>query len=219
MSVLHYMNVTFIGTLLVLPRTEHSFCEAPCKQCNRDSCSQYSDRLDDRCSIPSRYSLPLSPKHIIILWRRTRFVVKQVWTSAWGYTLNPLTSGIWMCYVSSCDKMLPSSWHHINIWRWQTRINSSSSSYGSTAHVGPWLPLLGFLNNNLFTGLDCKSSAQPPTWRTRPPYLLPPETGWPSYTPRHWVPILVAFYDMNGLQWDYSLIPATTRERIYRSLS
>jgi hypothetical protein len=25
------------------------------------------------------------------------------------------------------------------------------------------------------------------------PYLCPPETGWPSYTPRHWVPILVAF--------------------------
>jgi hypothetical protein len=29
--------------------------------------------------------------------------------------------------------------------------------------------------------------------------------------PRHWVPILIAFYDMHGLQWDYSLIPATTR--------
>jgi hypothetical protein len=29
--------------------------------------------------------------------------------------------------------------------------------------------------------------------------------------PRHWVPILAAFYDMHGLQWDYSLIPATTR--------
>jgi hypothetical protein len=30
--------------------------------------------------------------------------------------------------------------------------------------------------------------------------------------PRHWVPILVVFYDMNGLQWDYSLIPVTTWE-------
>jgi hypothetical protein len=27
---------------------------------------------------------------------------------------------------------------------------------------------------------------------------------WPGYTPRHRVPILVAFYDMHGLQWDYS---------------
>jgi hypothetical protein len=45
---------------------------------------------------------------------------------------------------------------------------------------------------------------QPPTWRTRSPYLYLLEPGWPSYTSRHRVPILVAFYDMHGLQWDYS---------------
>jgi hypothetical protein len=27
----------------------------------------------------------------------------------------------------------------------------------------------------------------PPTWRARSPYLHPPGTRWPSYTPRHWV--------------------------------
>jgi hypothetical protein len=27
-----------------------------------------------------------------------------------------------------------------------------------------------------------------PTWRARSPYLYPPGTGWPSYTPGHWVP-------------------------------
>jgi hypothetical protein len=27
----------------------------------------------------------------------------------------------------------------------------------------------------------------PPTWRARPPYIYPPGTGLPSYTPRHWV--------------------------------
>jgi hypothetical protein len=37
---------------------------------------------------------------------------------------------------------------------------------------------------------------------------------WPSYTSRHWVPTLVAFYGMHGLQWDYSLIPATARDTI-----
>jgi hypothetical protein len=26
-----------------------------------------------------------------------------------------------------------------------------------------------------------------PTWRARSPYLYPPETGWPSYTPWHWI--------------------------------
>jgi hypothetical protein len=27
----------------------------------------------------------------------------------------------------------------------------------------------------------------PPTWRARSLYLYPPRTGWPSYTPGHWV--------------------------------
>jgi hypothetical protein len=42
--------------------------------------------------------------------------------------------------------------------------------------------------------------------------LYPPEAGWPSYTPRHWVPILVASYGTHGLRWDYSYSPVTTRE-------
>jgi hypothetical protein len=29
-----------------------------------------------------------------------------------------------------------------------------------------------------------------PTWRARFPYLFPSGTGWPSYTPGHWVPFL-----------------------------
>jgi hypothetical protein len=33
------------------------------------------------------------------------------------------------------------------------------------------------------------SSETPPTWRARSPYLYPPGTGWPSYTPGHWVPL------------------------------
>jgi hypothetical protein len=32
------------------------------------------------------------------------------------------------------------------------------------------------------------SSEVPKTWSARFPYLYPPGTGWPSYTPRHWVP-------------------------------
>jgi hypothetical protein len=30
----------------------------------------------------------------------------------------------------------------------------------------------------------------PPTWRARFPYLYLPGTGWPSYTPGQWVPVL-----------------------------
>jgi hypothetical protein len=38
------------------------------------------------------------------------------------------------------------------------------------------------------TTLYCLRFMTPPTWRTRSPYLYSPGTGWPSYTPRHWVP-------------------------------
>jgi hypothetical protein len=31
-------------------------------------------------------------------------------------------------------------------------------------------------------------SRLPQTWRSRSPYLYPPGTGWPGFTPRHWVP-------------------------------
>jgi hypothetical protein len=49
-----------------------------------------------------------------------------------------------------------------------------------------------------------------------------PQPGGPGlriYDPRRQggpaIPILVAFYDMHGLQWDFSLIPATTRDSAY----
>jgi hypothetical protein len=45
-----------------------------------------------------------------------------------------------------------------------------------------------------------------------PIFTSPREPGWPSYTPRHWVLILVAFYGTHGLRWGYSLLPATTRD-------
>jgi len=61
-----------------------------------------------------------------------------------------------------------------------------------------------FPNCWLFPGWGRQPHAQPPTWRTRSPDLYPVETGWSSCTPRHRVPILVAFYDTHVLQWDHS---------------
>jgi hypothetical protein len=46
----------------------------------------------------------------------------------------------------------------------------------------------------------------PPTWRTRSPYLYPPGTGWPSYTPGHWVPFCRLFRP-TWLRWRYSNPP------------
>jgi hypothetical protein len=39
----------------------------------------------------------------------------------------------------------------------------------------------------LMTTFYCLRFENPPTWRTRSLYLYPPGTGWPGYTPRHWV--------------------------------
>jgi hypothetical protein len=82
------------------------------------------------------------------------------------------------------------------------------------------IAFLRFPDNRIFMGLGCQPRAQPPTWRTRPPYLWPPETEWPSYTPKHWIPILVAFYDTYELRWDYSYPPVTTQRRplLYKTI-
>jgi hypothetical protein len=93
-------------------------------------------------------------------------------------------------------------------------MRNSSSSYASTAQFEPCPPLLGFLNNNIFGGGAGLLVQRPtPNLEDKVSVFMTPETGWPSYTPKHWVPILVAFYGMHGLEWDYSLIPATTRDK------
>jgi hypothetical protein len=80
--------------------------------------------------------------------------------------------------------------------RTYTTATISSSSYGSTAQFGPWLPLMGFHNNKLFT--DQASIFM--TFGDRVSQLYPQALGTHfSRLLRHaWV------------TWDYSLIPATT---------
>jgi hypothetical protein len=45
-------------------------------------------------------------------------------------------------------------------------------------------------HDKFFTEQGRGSCIQPPTWKNRSVYLDPPVTGWPSYTPEHWVPYL-----------------------------
>jgi hypothetical protein len=45
-----------------------------------------------------------------------------------------------------------------------------------------------------------------PTWMARSLYLCPPGTGWPSYTPRHWV-TFHRLLRLAGLRWRYSTPP------------
>jgi hypothetical protein len=63
-------------------------------------------------------------------------------------------------------------------------------SNSPTARIGPRPHLRVFSWGSVtavFMVRGCWPHAQPPTWRTRSPYLWPPETGWPSYTPGHWL--------------------------------
>jgi hypothetical protein len=55
----------------------------------------------------------------------------------------------------------------------------------------------------------------PPTLRARSPYLYPPGTGWPSYTPRHWVPFPSPLTTRRATVEVF--YPASTRESFYMS--
>jgi hypothetical protein len=78
-------------------------------------------------------------------------------------------------------------------------------------NLGPGLPGWGFVTITFLQGWIVSPAPNPqpggPGLR-----IYDPWRRWLSYISLHCVPILVAFYDMHGFQWDYSLIPATTRD-------
>jgi hypothetical protein len=73
-------------------------------------------------------------------------------------------------------------------------VTSSLTKNGSVVHNFFWAsPAQSFSGQNpavLMTAFYSLKFETPPTWRTRSPYLYPPppETEWPSYTPKNWCP-------------------------------
>jgi hypothetical protein len=61
------------------------------------------------------------------------------------------------------------------VCRLQLLLSSPAQSFSGPSPAG------------LMTSFYCLRFETPPTWRTRSLYLYPPGTGWPGYTPRHWV--------------------------------
>ena len=53
-----------------------------------------------------------------------------------------------------------------------------------------WFPNRQFLRDGVVNPTTNPQPGEPG------PIFITPGTGWPSYTPRHWVPIIVAFFDM-----------------------
>jgi hypothetical protein len=78
-------------------------------------------------------------------------------------------------------------------------------------NTGPGLPFWGFLTVTFLQGWIV-SPAPNPNQEDQVSVFMTHGDRVTQLYPSHWGPTSVAFYDVNGLQWDYSLIPATTRE-------
>jgi len=81
---------------------------------------------------------------------------------------------------------------------------------GATYWFQPWQTQQPFIFASLavswleFLSRVKESASRQPNWWIRPPYLCPLETGWSSYTSKHWVSIILASYDRHCLRWGYS---------------
>jgi hypothetical protein len=111
--------------------------------------------------------------------------------------------------IRSTSLILLLRWLYSPVWTFASLMDFSQSC---PIDLTVPRPHLRFPNCWLFLGWGRQPCTQPQIWRTRSPYLYPLETGWLSYTPRHRVPILVTFYDMHGLQWDYSVPQSPHRD-------
>jgi hypothetical protein len=81
--------------------------------------------------------------------------------------------------------LLSDSYEFVDVGRSLWRENGSAVY--NCRWSSPARSSLGPSPAGLVTIFYCLRFETPPTWRDRSPYLYPPGTGWPSYTPRHWV--------------------------------
>jgi hypothetical protein len=76
---------------------------------------------------------------------------------------------------------------------------------------------LDFAKVMFFTEQGHQPCVQPPTWKTRSPYLCLPVTGLPSYTPRHRFSFCHLLW-LAGLWWRYSSPPPHGTQLLYTIL-
>jgi hypothetical protein len=91
---------------------------------------------------------------------------------------------------------LPSGAHGQIFVFWQLKVSWCGAPFLTRGQVCNLLLLL-----NLASTVPVFEN--PPTWRTRSPYLYPPGTGWPSYTPGHWVPFSFPFDSLILRSWRF----------------
>jgi hypothetical protein len=73
---------------------------------------------------------------------------------------------------------------------------------------------LGFPDQHDFYGVGLLTPRPTPNLEDQTSVFMTPGDRVTQLYPRHWVPILVAFYDTHELRWDYSYPPVTTRRRL-----
>jgi hypothetical protein len=134
-------------------------------------------------------------------------------------------------YATTDSQSVRMSWYWAPLWDLQPDI----TSFQNVAVWNLWSCFCGApsLTRERVCNLQCNhsmvrvaqnpkpyftvSSETPPTWRAKFPYLYPPGTGSPSYTPGHWVPftssLTTRLLRLARLRWRHSNPPLTWRDR------
>jgi hypothetical protein len=119
--------------------------------------------------------------------------------------LDPASIRYWILsshsqsYVTTDCQSTSLSWNKAPIWAYdeifitvtQLRLcwcGALSVTRGRVCRLQLLLALLGPSLAGLVTMFYCLTFETPPTWGVKSPYLYPPGTGWPSYTPTHCFP-------------------------------
>jgi hypothetical protein len=99
-----------------------------------------------------------------------------------------------LSYITTDGQSASLSWYQAPIWGlWPDFYYCQTSAgfrYGAPSLTRGRVCLYN-VHCTIYNTFYCFRVETPPTWRTRSLYLYPPGTGWPSYTPRHWVSTLL----------------------------
>jgi hypothetical protein len=148
-----------------------------------------------RCGVVSSYTCSFGCWFITQpVYLRYRYLMCICWSESeseslydWRFTANQfvlatsplrLTTSTFIFQLNTCcySPYITSSLMRGRVCRYSCCWSSPAQSFSGQNPAG------------LMTTLYYLRFETPPTWRTRSPYIYPPGTWWPSYTPRHWVP-------------------------------
>jgi hypothetical protein len=120
----------------------------------------------------------------------------QISCRAYTHTLIHLFHQFTHCFCSVQRAYIPSRCPHL--------INPLPLLRSIQLSLTVLRPHFRFPNSQHFYGGRLSACRPTPNLEGQSTIFITPRAGWPSCVPRLRVPILVTFYDLYGLQWDYS---------------